>query len=205
MHVTIRTRRWRAGPFPGAGGMKSTTSPTPSSARKRVMRIAVSGRYSCLVVYPVPFGLTLPCPPRSGSSRAPNTDGESNLGEQNQSIDPSVETRAAVRRSPISPCSAMSALVGAAPLGVSVMCWPLSRDGVVPGVTVRRAGVRFLRAPGAGCVRGDGNRSGGEDRLDDAPGRLDGVLAREEPRVPFECGADEPVVRAHVRRGGLRE
>src|SRR4051812_20061163 len=176
MHVTIRTSRWRAGPFPGAGGMKSTTSPIPSSARKRVMRIAVSGRYSCLVVYVVPLGRTVQCPPRSGSSSAPNTDGESNLGEQNQSIDPSVETRAAVRRSPISPCSAMSALVAGAAGEVSVMSIPSSRARVVPGIAVRQDGVRLLGAPAPACVGRHGNRSGHQHRLDDAPGRLDGVL-----------------------------
>ena len=31
-------------------GMKSTTSPTPASVMKRVTRIAVSGKYSCLRV-----------------------------------------------------------------------------------------------------------------------------------------------------------
>src|SRR3954471_8103903 len=102
--------------------MKSTTSPTPSSERKRVMRIAVSGRYICCVAYDVPTGLMLQWPPRSGSSRAPNTDGESNLGEQNQSIEPSVVTSAAVRRLPISPWSAIAAVVlGAAPCAFSVM------------------------------------------------------------------------------------
>src|SRR3954464_16081757 len=167
--------------------MKSTTSPTPSSERKRVMRIAVSGRYICCVVYDVPIGLMLQWPPRSGSSRAPNTDGESNLGEQNQSIEPSVVTSAAVRRSPISPWSAIVALVvGAAPSGISVMSGAsLSRDRVVPGVAVRQDGVRLLGAPGPACVRGHGDRSGHEHRLDDAPGRLDGVLSREQPGVPL--------------------
>ena len=36
-----------------ATGMKSDTSPTPSAARKRVMRMFVSGRYICLLVPPV--------------------------------------------------------------------------------------------------------------------------------------------------------
>src|SRR4051794_1123445 len=48
------------------------------------------------------------CPPRSSSSNAPNTLGESNRGQQNQSIDPSVVTRAAVWRSPINAWSAMA-------------------------------------------------------------------------------------------------
>ena len=41
---------------------------------------------------------------RSGSRRAPNTLGESKRGRQSQSMDPSIATRAAVRRFPMIPC-----------------------------------------------------------------------------------------------------
>ncbi len=85
------------------GGMKSITSPAPDSVMKRVTRTAVSGRYNCFVVYVVFSGATLKCPPFSRSRRAPNTLGESKRGQQNQSIVPSVVTRAAVCRSPIRP------------------------------------------------------------------------------------------------------
>src|SRR6201996_8603463 len=47
-------------------------------------------------------------PPFSLSSSEPKTDGESNRGMHSQSISPSVDTSAAVCRSPISPWSAMS-------------------------------------------------------------------------------------------------
>src|SRR4051812_5116282 len=87
--------------------MKSTTSPTPASVKNRVTRTAESGKYICDVVYSVPAGRMRKCPPRSSSSNAPNTLGESNRGQQNQSTEPSVVTRAAVCRSPISPCSEM--------------------------------------------------------------------------------------------------
>jgi hypothetical protein len=40
----IRTNLWLPVAFPPAGGMKSTTSPTPASLRNRVMRTAVSGK-----------------------------------------------------------------------------------------------------------------------------------------------------------------
>jgi hypothetical protein len=42
-------------------------------------------------------------PPRSASSSAPNTLGESRFGRQSQSIEPSRATSAAVRPSPIRP------------------------------------------------------------------------------------------------------
>ncbi len=49
---TIRTSRWRSdATLSLATGMKSTTSPTPASVKNRVTRTAVSGKYSCLLVY----------------------------------------------------------------------------------------------------------------------------------------------------------
>ena len=52
-------------------GMKSCTSPTPSSVKKRVMRTFVSGKYSCLASQSSPSGAarrSRPCPCR-GSRR----------------------------------------------------------------------------------------------------------------------------------------
>ena len=51
------------------------------------------------------------CPPFSQSSRAPNTLGESKRGQQNQSMVPSVVTKAAVCRSPIRPWFSISGYV----------------------------------------------------------------------------------------------
>ena len=53
---TSRTSRWRSVALPSMTGMKSTTSPTPSGVRNRVIRIAVSGKYSCLAHVVVPVG-----------------------------------------------------------------------------------------------------------------------------------------------------
>lgn len=55
----------------------------------------------------VSIGRTRRCLPRSSSSNAPNTLGESNRGQRNQSTEPSVLTNAAVRRSPTGPWSAI--------------------------------------------------------------------------------------------------
>ena len=73
-----------------------------------VIRTAVSGKYSCFVTASGSSAAIRKCPPRSGSSSDANTLGESNRGTQNQSIVPSVETSAAVCRSPIRPCSEIS-------------------------------------------------------------------------------------------------
>jgi hypothetical protein len=93
---------------PPVTGMKSTISPTPASVMNRVMRTAVSGKYSCLLVETSAVGLIRKWPPLSWSSSAPKMLGESKRGAQNQSIDPSVATRAEVWRSPMRPWSAMS-------------------------------------------------------------------------------------------------
>jgi hypothetical protein len=42
---------------PSMTGMKSSTSPTPSGVMNRVISMAVSGKYSCLVTYPSVAGL----------------------------------------------------------------------------------------------------------------------------------------------------
>lgn len=83
--------------------MKSITSPTPCSVRKRVMSIAVSGKYSCFVSKASARGRVLKWPPRSLSSSDPKMLGESKRGLQNQSMVPSVATRAEVWRSPMRP------------------------------------------------------------------------------------------------------
>lgn len=62
----------------------------------RVTRMAVSGKYNCLVVYASSAGAREKDPPFRLSSRAPKTLGESKRGQQNQSMVPSVATRAAV-------------------------------------------------------------------------------------------------------------
>jgi hypothetical protein len=77
-------------------GMKSTTSAIPDSDRNRVTRIAVSGMYICLVVRAGVTGANAKRPPRRSSSRDANTLGESNRGQQNQSIVPSAATSAAL-------------------------------------------------------------------------------------------------------------
>ncbi len=74
----------------------------------RVISTAVSWKYHCLRVTPSrASGAIRKYPPRSRSSSAANTLGESNRGQQNQSMLPPVVTSAAVCRSPISPCSAI--------------------------------------------------------------------------------------------------
>src|SRR3954469_10745820 len=128
-HWTTRTSRWLSVAVSPAGGMKSTTWPRPSAVKKRVTRTAVSGRYICLAVYVSSAGRIRKCPPRSSSSSAPNTLGESKRGQQNQSTEPSVVIRAAVCRSPMIPWSAMA---------VSVMALP----SAVPTAARRRAAGR---------------------------------------------------------------
>ena len=44
---TSRTSRWWLVARAPATGMKSVTSPTPSGVMNRVIRMAVSGKYSC--------------------------------------------------------------------------------------------------------------------------------------------------------------
>jgi hypothetical protein len=87
--------------------MKSNTSPTPSGVMNRVTKMAVSGKYSWRTTTSSPSAAIRNRPPPSACSSDPNTLGESNRGQQNQSTLPSVVTSAAVCRSPISPCSAI--------------------------------------------------------------------------------------------------
>src|SRR3712207_8756464 len=58
------------------------TCPIPAGVKKRVTRTAVSGRYICEDVYSVPAGQIRKCPPRSSSTMAPKTLGESNRGDR---------------------------------------------------------------------------------------------------------------------------
>jgi hypothetical protein len=44
-----------------------------------------------------------------------------------------------------------------------------------------------------------------EHWVDDLPGRLDGVLVGEQPPVPVQSGADEPVIGTDVGSGLLGE
>ena len=83
--------------------MKSATSATPPRDRNLVTRMAVLGRYICLVTCLLPTGARVNRPPLRLSSKDANTLGESKRGKQIQSTVPSVDTSAAVCRSPISP------------------------------------------------------------------------------------------------------
>ena len=108
MPRTTRTMRRRSETTWGRStGMKSTTSAIPDSERNRVKRIAVSGMYICFVERTGATGANAKRPPRRSSSSDAKTLGESNRGQQNQSIVPSVATRATLCRSPIIPWSAM--------------------------------------------------------------------------------------------------
>src|SRR6476620_6585548 len=95
-------------PLRSRGTMKSTTSPTELSPRNRVTRMFESGRYICFVRV-APAQRTLNRPTRSPSSSAAKTEGESKRGRHSQSMSPSVETRAAVCRSPMTPWSSIAA------------------------------------------------------------------------------------------------
>ena len=100
---TTRTIWWifltSRGPWTG---MKSTTSPTPWSLRKRVTRTLLSGMYICLCC--ASYRLAMRNEPPFWSSRiAAKTLGESKCGRQHQSMDPSMPTRATVCRSPMTP------------------------------------------------------------------------------------------------------
>src|SRR5215471_14440350 len=75
---------------------------------------------------------------------------------------------------------------------------------VVPGVPVRQQPVGFLGAPAALGVGVDGGDVA-EDRVDDRPGGLDGVLPGEQPPLAVQRGADQPVVGTLVAAGLLRE
>src|SRR5215467_6445754 len=83
-------------------------------------------------------------------------------------------------------------------------CAGSSACGVVPGVPLGQQPVRLLRPPGPAGIRVDG-RDVAEDRIDDPPGGLDGVLPGEKHTLPVQRGADQPVVRALVAAGPLGE
>src|SRR5262249_30143565 len=79
-----------------------------------------------------------------------------------------------------------------------------SARGVVPLVSFGEQSVGLLGPPGALGV-GVHRHHVTEHRVDDLPGVLDGVLAGEQPALVVECGADQPVIRALVGPGLLRE
>src|SRR6266542_5279633 len=74
------------------------------------------------------------------------------------------------------------------------------RRRIVPGAPWDEP-VGLGRPPRVRLVRMD-RRDVAEDRVDDAPLRLDGVLAGEERRVAGDGIAEEPLVRRHLL-GGL--
>jgi hypothetical protein len=103
---TIRITWWSwAFLRPGAMwiGMKSTTSPTPSGVRNRVMRTLESGRYICRRLASGDVAATRKCPPFLSSRIEAKRLGESKKGRHSQSIVPSMPTSAAVWRSPMTP------------------------------------------------------------------------------------------------------
>ena len=66
---------------PGSStGMKSMTSPTPPGVMNRVIRIAVSGKYSCLTTQSSLSAAIRKRPPRSRSSSEANTLGRVEAG-----------------------------------------------------------------------------------------------------------------------------
>src|SRR5262249_27698797 len=75
---------------------------------------------------------------------------------------------------------------------------------VVPGVPAGQQPVGFLGAPAALGVGVDGGDVA-EDRVDDRPGGLDGVLPGEQPPLTVQRGADQPVIGPLVAAGLLRE
>jgi hypothetical protein len=86
--------------------MKSTTSPTPSWPRNRVISTFVSGRYICFCRASW-IGAIRKLPPLRSSRIAAKTLGESKAGRQHQSIEPSVPTSATVCMSPMMPYDSM--------------------------------------------------------------------------------------------------
>ena len=75
---------------------------------------------------------------------------------------------------------------------------------VVPGVPIGQQPVGLLGTPAALGVGVD-RRGVAEHRVHDLPGGLDGVLPGEQPALPVQRGADQPVVGALVTAGPLGE
>src|SRR3954451_18385033 len=97
----------------------------------------------------------------------------------------SAETSATTKR-------LLSALVrSSADTGVS------STGGLVPHVALGQKPVAVLRAPAAPRVRLHRDHVA-EHRIDDPPGGLDRLLLGEQPALPGQRGADQPVVGAHA-------
>ena len=83
-------------------GIKSVNLETPEPVLKVVSKTLVRGIYLLFTVKS-PTGANLKWPPRFQSSSLPNIEALSNLGRQNQSIDPCRDIRAEDRISLISP------------------------------------------------------------------------------------------------------
>ncbi len=97
---TPSTRRTTSGASPRTG-MQSTRRTEPSGVVNVVSRTRLFGRYRRVVLLDVPAGAICHAPcvrsPSSAAKHAP----ESKRGRHSQSIDPSLETRAAVCVSPM--------------------------------------------------------------------------------------------------------
>src|SRR5437588_12089779 len=83
--------------------------------------------------------------------------------------------------------------------------FPAGRSGhlrVMPGTVAGSEILRLLRAPSVGLVLEDRRRRP-QDRLDNSPGMLDGILAREERGIAFHRVMKQPLVRIHPRSTAL--
>ena len=83
--------------------MQSVTRATPSAVSKSVSSTRECGRYRRVVPITFPAGAIRQVPLCSVPSSPAKHAAESNRGRQSQSIDPSLPTSAAVRRSPMMP------------------------------------------------------------------------------------------------------
>src|ERR1700728_145894 len=96
------------------------------------------------------------------------------------------------------------------PLTRSLLTPPTDRPAagsvgwVVPGLTVRQQAGGLIGTPAAPGIGVHGTHVA-EHRVDDPPGRFDRGLRGEQPALPVEGGADEPVVGAQVVAGVLGE
>src|SRR5215467_6156926 len=91
-----------------------------------------------------------------------------------------------------------------APIFRSVWISGWSALWVVPGVPFGQQAVRLLGAPAALGVGVEGHDVA-EHRVDDPPCGLDGVLLSEQPALPLQRGADQPVIGALIAAGMLGE
>ena len=85
-----------------ATGIRSVRTAVPARLENRVCSTFESGRY-CRSTRSRGTGAIDQYPPRSRSNRAAKMEGLSNRGQQSQSMEPPLDTRAAARQSPIMP------------------------------------------------------------------------------------------------------